>query len=60
MMKLLSKQGRLVKLADTPDLGSGAERRRGSTPRAATNFTIEDLALLGLSSFSPAIAGESF
>ena len=28
--------GRLVKLADTPDLGSGAERRRGSTPRAAT------------------------
>ena len=28
--------GRLVKLADTPDLGSGAERRRGSTPRATT------------------------
>jgi hypothetical protein len=30
--------GRLVKLADTPDLGSGAERRRGSTPRATTDI----------------------
>lgn len=27
--------GRLVKLADTQDLGSCAERRRGSSPRAA-------------------------
>ena len=29
--------GRLVELADTPDLGSGAERCRGSSPRAATS-----------------------
>jgi hypothetical protein len=28
--------GRLAKLADAPDLGSGAARRRGSSPRAAT------------------------
>ena len=28
--------GRLVKLADTQDLGSCAARRRGSSPRAAT------------------------
>jgi hypothetical protein len=27
--------GRLAKLADAPDLGSGAARRRGSSPRAA-------------------------
>lgn len=29
-------KGHLVKLADTQDLGSCAERRRGSTPRVAT------------------------
>ncbi len=32
--------GRLVKLADTQDLGSCAERCRGSSPRAATSIEI--------------------
>lgn len=34
----LGVDGRLVELADTPDLGSGAARRRGSTPRVTTRF----------------------
>ena len=37
-MFLDDTDGRLVELADTPDLGSGAERCRGSSPRAATLF----------------------
>lgn len=32
--------GRLVKLADTQDLGSCAARRRGSTPRAAISLAL--------------------
>ena len=36
---LIIALGRLVKLADTQDLGSCAERRRGSSPRAATLFS---------------------
>ncbi len=48
-----------MKLADTPDLGSGAERRRGSTPRAATNrFSVKTDRACGLFSFDPAIAGK--
>ena len=35
----LSSAARVVKLADTPDLGSGAARRGGSSPFSRTIFS---------------------
>ena len=44
--------GRVVELADTPDLGSGAARRAGSSPVSAIKFETKKAVAIGKCLFS--------